>query len=64
VGNSPVTVPDPVDPVETALVDALTKASAAERFDLVAQLADEVQARRLARAGVPSLPPRTARRNR
>jgi hypothetical protein len=40
-----------LDPVETALTKALTEASAAGRFDVVAQLAKELEARRLARAG-------------
>ncbi len=37
------------DAVEIALADALTKATAAERWDVVAQLARELEARRLAR---------------
>jgi hypothetical protein len=37
------------DPVEVALAKALTDASAAGRFDVVAQLAKELEARRLAR---------------
>jgi hypothetical protein len=37
------------DPVEVALAKALTEASAAGRFDVVAQLAKELEARRLAR---------------
>ena len=41
---------DRVDPVEAALADALTKAAAAERWDVVAQLARELEARRLTRA--------------
>jgi hypothetical protein len=44
-----------LDPVEDALARALTEASAAGRFDVVAQLAGELQARRLAREGVPTL---------
>jgi hypothetical protein len=39
------------DPVEQALATALTAAAAAGRFDVVAQLARELEARRLARAG-------------
>jgi integrase len=39
-----------VDAVETALADALTKATTAERWDVVAQLARELEARRLARS--------------
>ena len=38
------------DAVEAALADALTKAAAAGRFDVVAQLAKEIEVRRLARA--------------
>jgi hypothetical protein len=52
---SPDVLPRPAaasDPVEAALADALTKASAAGRFDVVAQLARELEARRTARAGV------------
>lgn len=37
------------DPVETALADALTKAATAGRFDVVGQLARELEARRTAR---------------
>jgi hypothetical protein len=39
------------DPVETGLARALDRASEAGRFDVVAQLARELEARRLARAG-------------
>jgi hypothetical protein len=39
------------DPVELALADAIKKASDAGRFDVVAQLARELEARRLASAG-------------
>ena len=38
------------DAVELALAEALRKASASERWDVVAQLARELEARRLARA--------------
>jgi hypothetical protein len=38
------------DAVEIALADALSKASEAGRFDVVAQLAGELEARRRARA--------------
>ncbi len=41
----------PSDPIEQALTKALTEASAAGRFDVVAQLARELEARRLASAG-------------
>ena len=37
--------------LEAALAEALTLAAAAGRFDVVAQLARELEARRLARAG-------------
>lgn len=39
------------DPVETALAVALDRASAAGRYDVVIQLARELEARRTARAG-------------
>jgi hypothetical protein len=41
----------PTDTVEAALANALTQAATAGRFDVVAQLARELEARRLARAG-------------
>jgi hypothetical protein len=41
---------EPVDVVEAALANALAKATAAERWDLVSQLAKELEARRLARS--------------
>jgi hypothetical protein len=41
--------------VEAALAKALEQAAAAGRFDIVALLAGELQARRLARAGVVAL---------
>jgi hypothetical protein len=40
------------DPVEVALADALTKAAAAGRYDVVARLAGELEARRTARSNV------------
>lgn len=43
------------DPVDAALATALTEASAMGRFDIVAQLAKELEARRLARAGKVAL---------
>jgi hypothetical protein len=55
------------DAVEVALAKALDAAASAGRFDVVAQLAREFEARRLASAGnvvplvrrsSPSLPPR------
>jgi hypothetical protein len=39
------------DQVEQALAEALVQAAGAGRFDVVAQLARELEARRLARAG-------------
>ena len=50
------------DGVEAALAKALTEASAAGRFDVVALLAGELQARRLARAGVEVLRAQRQRR--
>ena len=44
-------LPDDRDVVEMALARALEGAAAAGRFDVVAQLAKELEARRLARAG-------------
>jgi hypothetical protein len=41
--------------VENALAGALARASAAGRWDIVAQLARELEARRLSAAGVRSL---------
>jgi hypothetical protein len=40
--------PEVVDPVEVALAKALEGATVAGRFDVVAQLARELEARRLA----------------
>jgi hypothetical protein len=51
-----------IDAVEDALARALSEASAAGRFDVVAQLARELEARRTARAGVPTLAEARARR--
>jgi hypothetical protein len=48
--------------VEDALALALTRASEAERWDVVSQLARELEARRLAGAGVVSLEHRRSRR--
>ena len=45
----------PDDAVEVALAAALTKAAAAGRFDVVAQLARELEARRLARSKVEAM---------
>jgi hypothetical protein len=44
-------VANAVDAVESALSDAVTKAATAGRFDVVAQLARELEARRLGRMG-------------
>jgi hypothetical protein len=41
---------DALDPVEIALAEALTKAATAGRFDVVGQLARELEARRAARS--------------
>jgi hypothetical protein len=49
------------DAVEAALAKALEGATAAGRFDVVALLAGELQARRLAREGVPNLNARKRR---
>jgi len=55
--DSPVLVesqpakPDPID-VEAALVRALEGAAAAQRWDVVAQLAKELEARRVARTSL------------
>ena len=43
------------DPVETALAKALERASVAERWDIVAQVAKELEARRLARTDAAHL---------
>jgi hypothetical protein len=50
------------DVVEAALADALTKASAAAQWDVVARLAGELEARRKARAGVVDLVAARAKR--
>jgi hypothetical protein len=47
--------------VDAALAKALEQAAAAGRFDVVALLAGELQARRLAREGVASLDGRSRR---
>jgi hypothetical protein len=47
--------------VETALAKALDAAATAGRFDVVALLARELQARRLAREGVATLPTKARR---
>jgi hypothetical protein len=49
--DQPRPVPTTVDEVEAALAKAIEGAAAAGRFDVVAQLAKELEARRLARAG-------------
>ena len=62
-GAGPAPVPAPsADPLEAALVNALARAAEAGRFDVVAQLAKELEARRLARSGnVVVLDPRARR---
>jgi hypothetical protein len=47
--------PPPPVTVEGALAKALERASAAQRWDIVAQVAHELQARRLAALGVTAL---------
>ena len=53
--GNPGADPRPVDDVERALARALAQAADAGRFDIVAQLAKELEARRLTRFpnGVP-----------
>jgi hypothetical protein len=51
-------------PVETALACALSQAADAGRFDVVAQLAKELEARRLARSGMAKLDDERVRRAR
>jgi hypothetical protein len=53
-----------VDPIEAALGDALTKASAAGQWTVVATLAAELEARRKARAGVVELDAERRKRER
>jgi integrase len=55
---------EPVDVVESALADAITKAALAGRFDVVAQLGRELEQRRRARGEVISLAATRARRGR
>jgi hypothetical protein len=55
-------LPDATTTPEDALALALARASAAGRWDVVATLASELQARRLAAAGVPALDQARARR--
>jgi hypothetical protein len=50
-----------LDDAEEALARALDRASQAGRFDVVALLAGELQARRLARGGVVALDTRRRR---
>jgi len=52
-----------LDVVEAALADALTKASAAGEWTVVATLARELEARRAARAGVVRLDAARRRRD-
>ena len=61
----PVTVGQPgTDVVEAALAEALRGATAAGRWEVVAQLARELEARREARAGVVKLDSERRRRER
>ena len=53
---------EPIDVVEAALADALSRAAAAGAFDAVAALTAELRARREARAGAVSLATERARR--
>ncbi|MGC4091389.1 MAG: hypothetical protein QM756_26625 [Polyangiaceae bacterium] len=50
------------DPVEAALATALTQASAAQQWDVVARLAGELEARRKARLEVVDLATERAKR--
>jgi hypothetical protein len=52
-----------IDAVEAALAKALEGATVAGRWDVVAQLAKELEARRLARVRVPSLADERAKRS-
>ena len=55
--------PAPLDAVEAALAGALTEAAKAGRFDVVAQIAKELEARRLARSeNVVAIDAKRARR--
>jgi hypothetical protein len=49
-GGNPVVLEWPVDPIEFELARALGKAAEAGRFDVVTQLAKELEARRLTRS--------------
>ncbi|MBK6694819.1 MAG: hypothetical protein IPG50_21810 [Myxococcales bacterium] len=60
VGEQPQSAATFGDRVEEGLARALEAATAAGRFDVVAQVAEELKARRLAREGVADLA--TARR--
>ena len=51
-----------LDAIELALSEALTEATRAQRWDVVAQLADELRARRLAKSA-NVVPINSARRN-
>lgn len=54
----------PSDPIETALATAIVEATRAGRFEVVAQLARELEARRAARANVVDLAVERKRRTR
>lgn len=53
-----------VDPIESALADALTRAATAGDFDAVKAIVAELEARRKARAGVVELDAERAKRGR
>lgn len=55
-------LPTTLDDPDAGMVRALEQAAAAGRFDVVALLAGELQARRLAREGVPRLDPKARQR--
>jgi hypothetical protein len=63
-GPTPGSVETAPDAVEAAIADALTRAAAAGQWAIVAQLAGELEARRRARAEVPTLSDARARRGR
>ncbi len=61
-GQSGAVAASEPDAVEVALAQALTAATTAGRWELVAQLAGELEARRRARLEVPDLTAERARR--
>ena len=62
VAEPPVALPSPAGSVEDALTRAIEGAVAAGRWDVVAQLARELEARRLASSGAVNLADERARR--